>query len=321
MMKKCALFGKCGGCKFDFCAEDYREQKQELLQNIPVTQPLVWTEPGSRRRANFSFVNGHFGFFSEKSKDVIQIKECPGLAPEINQILQPLADLPWVGAGNVLITVCKNGIDVGISSHVPFWSPEFKKSLGQIPGIIRATWNDKTIFQRKNPTVNFSGHNVEFPSGAFLQPSVDGEAALCNLISTGLGDSPGKTVDLFCGLGAFTFPFDADGFDCFGPSITELAKVHPRAFTRDLFKNPLSAGELAKYNRIIIDPPRIGASRQCQGLAKTTTNNTVVYVSCNPSTFMRDMEILKGYSLVSLAAIDQFLGSTHWELVGVFEKK
>ncbi len=48
----------------------------------------------------------------------------------------------------------------------------------------------------------------------------------------------------------------------------------------------------------------------------------VVAVSCNPTTFIRDAKMLvnAGFSLDSVTPIDQFLWSSHVELVAVFSR-
>ena len=90
---------------------------------------------------------------------------------------------------------------------------------------------------------------------------------------------------------------------------------------RDLFKKPLTVGMLNTYDCVIMDPPRAGADAQCRELIKSDVMR-VVYVSCNPQTFRRDMETLTrgGYKLKTLVPVDQFVGSTHWEIFSVFEK-
>jgi 23S rRNA (uracil1939-C5)-methyltransferase len=50
--------------------------------------------------------------------------------------------------------------------------------------------------------------------------------------------------------------------------------------------------------------------------------NTIVAVSCDPTSFARDAEILVGggYNLKSLAAVDQFKWTSHVEIVGTFSR-
>ncbi|MGL5903904.1 MAG: hypothetical protein ACRCZO_14585 [Cetobacterium sp.] len=48
-----------------------------------------------------------------------------------------------------------------------------------------------------------------------------------------------------------------------------------------------------------------------------------MYISCNPSTFARDIEILEreGYSLVRVKPVDMFPQTSHIEVVGRLVKK
>ena len=62
MTKTCPFFGKCGGCKFDFTATDYRQQKSRELARIPNVGDAIWIDAGARRRADFAFAGDDFGF-------------------------------------------------------------------------------------------------------------------------------------------------------------------------------------------------------------------------------------------------------------------
>ncbi len=308
MSKTCPFFGKCGGCKFDFTATDYKQQKSETLRRTPTTGDAIWVEAGKRRRADFAFAGGAFGLFEQGTKNIIPVQNCPNVVNEINDILPKLADLPWGGAGACLITLCDNGIDIAITSSVPYFTPEFRDVATKLPAI-RITWNDKIIKQTEQPIVNFAGTTVPYPAGAFLQPSIAGADALRELVVSRAAGAR-RVADLFCGLGNFTFALNADGFDIVGTGTK-----------RDLFKKPLTVGMLKNYDVVVMDPPRAGADAQCRELIKSGVRR-IIYVSCNPATFMRDAKTLTdgGYKMTELIPVDQFVGSMHWELFGVFDK-
>ena len=120
----------------------------------------------------------------------------------------------------------------------------------------------------------------------------------------------GRVADLFCGLGNFTFATNATGFDIVGNGIK-----------RDLFKKPLIVQNLNQYDVVIMDPPRAGAEKQSKELSKSNIKR-IIYVSCNPTTFVRDKKILEtgGYKMTVAIPVDQFVGSIHWEIFSVFEK-
>ncbi len=307
-MKTCPFFNRCGGCKFDFASPDYRENKAATLPKLPMTDAPVWVDAGLRRRGDFCFAPGIFGLFEGGTKNIIPITNCPNMTPEINAILPALAALPWVGSGACLVTMCDNGLDVNITASVPYVSPEFRRAVEKLP-VLRVTWNDKIIFEKSKPIISFGDKTVEYPSGAFLQPTIHGADTLRAMVVRA-AHGVARVADLFCGLGNFTFALNADGFDVVGTG----AK-------RDLFKKPLTVAMLNTYDCVVMDPPRAGADAQCRELVKSNVRR-VIYVSCNPQTFRRDMATLTrgGYKISQLIPVDQFVGSTHWEIFSVFEK-
>ena len=90
---------------------------------------------------------------------------------------------------------------------------------------------------------------------------------------------------------------------------------------RDLFKNPLLAAELDRFDAVVFDPPRQGADAQSRALAASGVP-LVVAVSCNPGTLARDIRHLidGGYRLTSVTPVDQFRYSEHVEIVARLEK-
>lgn len=307
-MEKCPFFGRCGGCKYDFAAPDYRENKLAALHGVKPTDAPFWTPVGERRRADFCFADGKFGFYQAHSKNIIPITHCPNLVPEINDILPHVATLPWNGAGACLITACDNGTDIAITANVPFFGTEFKNAAMKLPAL-RITWNEKIIKCTETPVINFAGTKCEYPTGGFLQPTRVSESALRDMVVAAAAGAH-RVADLFCGLGNFTFALHADGFDIAGTGCN-----------RDLFKKPLTPGMLNGYDCVVMDPPRAGAMEQCKQLVRSNVRR-VIYVSCNPATFQRDAQILivSGYCMRKLTPVDQFVGSAHWEILAVFEK-
>ena len=90
---------------------------------------------------------------------------------------------------------------------------------------------------------------------------------------------------------------------------------------RDLFRRPLDAKELGRFESIVLDPPRAGAEAQARQLARSAVP-VVASVSCDAGTFARDAAILidGGYALTRVTPVDQFKESAHVELVGLFRR-
>jgi 23S rRNA (uracil1939-C5)-methyltransferase len=158
-----------------------------------------------------------------------------------------------------------------------------------------------------------------------------GEAVLAKLVGEAVGGVR-RVVDLFCGVGTFALRFaetaqtlaiddDADAIAALkqAAGATGLKPVDAR--TRDLFRSPLTAGEIVPCKVVVLDPPRQGAEAQARELVLSGATR-IVYVSCNPATFARDAQILVsgGFKLDRVSPIDQFRYSAHVELVGIFNR-
>ena len=67
---------------------------------------------------------------------------------------------------------------------------------------------------------------------------------------------------------------------------------------------------------IITDPPRDGMHKKVLNEILKLETKTIVYVSCNPSTQCRDLELLKEkYDIVKVQPVDMFPHTDHVENV------
>ncbi len=144
----------------------------------------------------------------------------------------------------------------------------------------------------------------------------------------------GPVCDLFAGLGAFSFRAarfaavaayeeNAAAIAALGAAAKNANGLKPiKAVRRDLFRSPLGAMELNKFAAVIADPPREGAEAQCRAIA-SSKQETVVMISCNPTTFARDAALLTadGFSIARVQVFDQFRFSAHVEIAACFRRE
>jgi 23S rRNA (uracil1939-C5)-methyltransferase len=140
-----------------------------------------------------------------------------------------------------------------------------------------------------------------------------------------------RIVDLFAGCGTFALPLaqraqvhavegEAEMLAALDAGRRGAAGLYPLSTeARDLFRRPLLADELARYDGAVIDPPRAGAEAQIAEIARASLPR-LAYVSCNPVTFARDAKTLiaAGYAMGAVRVVDQFRWSAHVELVAGF---
>lgn len=87
--------------------------------------------------------------------------------------------------------------------------------------------------------------------------------------------------------------------------------------------NQLKAGGKYAFSVVVVDPPRAGLHPKATDAILAHNPQKIVYVSCNPGTFARDLGgFLKGgYELRSVQPVDLFPHTSHIEMVSVLQKK
>ena len=116
------------------------------------------------------------------------------------------------------------------------------------------------------------------------------------------------------------------------PEAIEDAKVNSQINTIDntLFfagdmKDVLNDEFISEHGRpdiIITDPPRAGMHPDVVQTILRTSPNRIVYVSCNPATQARDLQMLDcDYRVIAVQPVDMFPHTPHVENVVLLEKK
>lgn len=73
---------------------------------------------------------------------------------------------------------------------------------------------------------------------------------------------------------------------------------------------------------IVFDPARAGVDQQILKAVIKSKIQNIIYLSCNPQTFVRDAKFLEqSYNLKSVTPFDMFPQTKHIETLAVFEKK
>lgn len=89
---------------------------------------------------------------------------------------------------------------------------------------------------------------------------------------------------------------------------------------KDLLRNDFVAAH-GKPEVVITDPPRAGMHEDVCRMLVAMSPQRIVYVSCNPATQARDLQILsQGYTLADLQPVDMFPQTTHVENVALLER-
>lgn len=343
----CRHFSLCGGCQLqhadDVTYGDYvRDRITHALQTeklaLPEMRPVHLSPPKTRRRATFQAErrgrNVIIGFNESASHRIVDLFECHVVLTELFALVKPLRVLLGKimadkGRAKVSMTRADQGVDLLIEGVTVegLEAVEALTDFGRAQKLARLSidegYGPSPRYVPDDVSITLGGVPVTLPEGAFLQATTDGEAALVTAVRAAV-DGSQSTADLFCGLGTFALSLPGAVHAVEGARDAILALAATRRVTvehRDLFRRPLDAAELSRFEAIVLDPPRAGAREQIVNLAASTVPR-IAYVSCNPSTFARDATVLVagGYTLDWVAPVGQFRWSTHVELAAAFSR-
>jgi 23S rRNA (uracil1939-C5)-methyltransferase len=188
------------------------------------------------------------------------------------------------------------------------------------------------------PTYTLPDQNIEFKfrPAMFTQVNYEINRQMINRVLDTLELNENDTVlDLFCGLGNFTLPMARYAGRVVGVEGDQplVDHAHENARHNHIENVEFYAADLSKdvsgqpwfnrkYNKILLDPSRAGASEVLKYFKKWRPER-IVYVSCNPSTLARDTGILVnelGYKLVKAGVMDMFPQTGHVESMALFVK-
>lgn len=339
----CRHFPNCGGCGLMHLADApvaawKTDVVRAALAAHEITAPLrpvLTSPPQSRRRATLSGRRTRkgalVGFHARRSDTIVPLEVCHILAPQLMALIPTLTALTQMGgsrAGTLsfALTLTETGIDCAVTGGKPLDGP-LQAELPQFRDrIARLTWDGEPVYTEAAPVLRFAGTAVTPPPGGFLQATEAGEASLRD---AALEATEGATrvLDLFAGCGTFALPLarrtpvHAVEGDPAMTAALDHATRHAQGLkpltteTRDLFRRPLEPDELARYDGLVIDPPRAGAEAQIRTIADAQVPR-IAMLSCNPQSFARDaaMLIRAGYRLDWVQVVDQFRWSPHVEL-------
>ena len=151
-------------------------------------------------------------------------------------------------------------------------------------------------------------------------------------------------LELYCGYGNFTIPLAQKFTKVLATEISktsiksalkncELNDVHTIQFVRMSAEELTSALQKERdfnrlkevslddydFSHVFVDPPRSGMDEK--SLSFISQFDNIIYVSCNPQTLKRDLEVLiQNYEIVNFALFDQFPNTEHVESAVLLRK-
>jgi tRNA/tmRNA/rRNA uracil-C5-methylase (TrmA/RlmC/RlmD family) len=341
--------GRCGGCDYQHVSlEGQRRLKaarvEEQLRRLSGVERTVEVEPvagdhgglGWRSRVRLAVDrDGHVGFRRHRSHEVESIGSCPIVVPAITAT--GAFDARWPRAAEVEVFSGMSGAgNAGGRRTVVTVSSRRGDRAGPPEGELEAGLVIDGAVRRRPSAVetDVGGRSYRTSHGVFWQAHVGAPAALLGAVLEGIDPAPGaQIVDLYAGAGLFSIPLA----EAAGPGGHVLAIERDRQACQDARHNGrhLGAGRLevrcaavtpdviasgiGRPGALVLDPPRQGAGTALMRAINTLKRalRSVVYVSCDPASFGRDLRVLleAGWHVDGLRAFDVFPMTEHVEIV------
>lgn len=351
---RCPHFGICGGCQQHHASIELQQRSKSAalsrLMNNDVTEVIADAPWGYRRRArlslNFQPKTQQFqmGFRKSASSDIVDVRQCPILVPQLEALLPDLraclGSLQGIRhLGHVELVQADSGTLMILRHTAPLSRADNEKleRFSHSKGLSLYLAPQSEILETvsgQTPWYESNGLRLNFSPRDFIQVNAGVNQKMVASALEWLDVQPGdRVLDLFCGMGNFTLPLATRAASVVGvegvPALVEKGRenaqqngLHNVTFFHENLEEDVTRQPWAKngFDKILLDPARAGAAGVMQHIIKLQPGR-VVYVSCNPATLARDSEALlrAGYQIQRLAMLDMFPHTGHLESMVLFE--
>ncbi|PWC15859.1 23S rRNA (uracil(1939)-C(5))-methyltransferase RlmD [Brenneria roseae subsp. americana] len=354
----CPHFSTCGGCQQQHAGIELQQRSKasaltRMMAHEMGASPAVTIIAGPsyayRRRARLALYfqakqqRLFMGYRQSGSHDLVNIKTCPVLRPELGNLLLPLHDcLSRLQAakrlGHVELVLADNGPLVVLRHLDPLSAADTQalRDFAQQQDVavyLAPDAESLTCLSGATPVYQIAGLDLAFSPRDFIQVNDAVNQQMVVQALAWLDVQPqDRILDLFCGMGNFTLPLAQRAASVVGvEGVTALVEKGRENARRNGLGNvtffhqnleddvTLQPWAAQGFDKILLDPARAGAAGVMTQIVRLAPQR-VVYVSCNPTTLARDSKILlaAGYRLANVAMLDMFPHTGHLESMALF---
>lgn len=335
---KCPYFSKCGGCQFqNITYENTIKYKKEKIVNIFSKHkisifPEVITNISSynyRNKITLKVNNYKIGFYINKTHNLVEINKCLLANPAINKTI-PLIKRFNICNGEVTIRCNQNAeILIVINSQDNLnIDITYLKSKIKLVGIVvnnKTYYGENSLFERMNNLLFKISYDSFFQVNPFIA------SQLFQIIGDNI-DSSDKVLDLYCGVGTLSLMAAKKAQKVLGIEVVPNAIINAlfNARVNDLNNTQFVINDASTaiskikpdFNKIIVDPPRRGLTKNIIDVLLKIKPDEIIYVSCDPQTLVRDFTLLSSiYEIKKSYILDMFSYTYHVECVSVLSRK
>ena len=325
---KCKSFNECGGCSFLHLSFNEEKKKKidfiNKLFNTNVKEILTNNEYNYRNKATFHVKNGVIGYYSENTNNLVEFDNCLLLDERINEVYNTLKNIDLSNISEVIVRTSKSSVMVIFRGDKKDFDYDGFVNKVKIDSLYL---NDKLLYGNAYIIEELGNIKYSIYPNAFFQVNTDNMKIMYEKVKEYAGNG-NKLLDLYCGAGTIGIYLKENFKEVTGIEVNREAILNANInkSLNNLSNINFICGDasIAKnnnYNVIVVDPPRSGLSNKVISFLNKSDVKTIVYVSCNPKTLKRDLNLLNKYNVLKLECINMFNKTKHVECICKLEKK
>ena len=334
---KCPYFDICGGCSLqnvEYRIElEYKLQKiNNLLKKNRINYQVKDIIKSAKRynyrnKVSLKIEDNIIGYYEKDTHNIVEINKCFLLNDAINDVIDDLPRLSIINGsviirsnlkGELLLIIYtdklnKDGIKYLVNKH-------------RISGIVL---NDKCIFGSDFLVDKIDDYKFKISYNSFFQVNPYICKELFKIVKDYTKDA-NNLIDLYSGVGTLSIVAKENASSVLGVEIIDNAAINAKtnAMLNGVSNISFIASDTNKIisylegkDFVIVDPPRSGlTSKVIEGIKKYQVKN-ILYVSCDPNTLMRDLNLLlTDYKIIEFKLLDMFPNTYHVESVCVLNR-
>lgn len=337
---------------FDYAAQN-KIKANQMSKLFNTNVEVIGTEDyyNYRNKSEFVYYNNKFNMYDEQN-NLVEVKSCILSNPEINKVLplvlEALNNNQKANISSVvfryssfekklmiiLVASVQNKYHTKIAQEIIGSIDNIKSIILNYGTSVNYLFNDNEVLLYGEDYLIDTILNKQFKisSKSFYQVNVSQTEKLYKtVIEFANFKASDNVADLYCGVGTIGIIISDYVNSVLG---VEVVADAVKAAKSNINLNEVRNYEVIEHNLdedisilenidvAIVDPPRNGLSKTIINNLGKSEVNKIVYVSCNPYTQARDLELFSqfGFNLIKIKAVDLFINTHHTESVILIER-
>ena len=333
----CPYYKFCGGCNilhmnYDNQIEYKKDKLKNILKkfsNLNIDIDVIKNKHviGYRNKIELKIQDNRWGYYNSSTHNFVEIDKCLLAKDSINKVIE---NKKYINVNNASITIRSNYNDeiilvIKTNDKVNIDIDSLKKNIKLVGIVVNDDmfYGDNFFYEMINNKLFKVNYNSFFQINNYITKE---------MIKVINDNCNGKILlDLYCGVGFLGQVIDYEFDKIYGIELNRNSVIDAinNAKINKINNTYYMCGDSSKLisnikeniDTLIIDPPRSGLYKNMVNDVLNISSDKIIYVSCNPITLVRDINLLKEkYMVEKIYLLDMFSNTFHFESVCVLKK-